>query len=98
MFSYRFGHVLRIGFRSLGAHRLRSGLTALGIVLGVASVIVMLAIGEAARHQALKQLEEPRAVAARRGLEADHVIPARLRKAEAAQRQGAAAADSKAGV
>ena len=58
MFSYRFGHVLRIGFRSLGAHRLRSGLTALGIVLGVASVIVMLAIGEAARHQALKQLED----------------------------------------
>jgi len=33
--------------------------------------------------EALKQLEEPRAVAARRGLDADHVIPARLRKAEA---------------
>jgi putative ABC transport system permease protein len=58
VFTYRFGHVLRIGLRSLGAHRLRSGLTALGIVLGVASVIVMLAIGEAARHQALKQLED----------------------------------------
>ncbi len=33
-------------------------LTALGIVLGVASVIVMLAVGEAARYQALKQLED----------------------------------------
>ena len=45
--------------------------------------------------QALKQLEEPRAVAARRGLEADHVIPARLLKAEGAKD---AAAHSKAGV
>ena len=43
---------------------------------------------------ALKQLEEPRAVAARRGLEADQVIPARLLKAEGAK----AAADAKAGV
>jgi putative ABC transport system permease protein len=30
----------------------------LGIILGVASVIVMLAVGEAARYQALKQLED----------------------------------------
>jgi putative ABC transport system permease protein len=30
----------------------------LGIVLGVASVVVMLAVGEAARYQALKQLED----------------------------------------
>ena len=32
---------------------------------------------------ALQQLEEPRAVAARRGLEAEHVIPARILRAEA---------------
>ena len=32
---------------------------------------------------ALKQLEEPRAVAARRGLEFDQVAPARLVRAEA---------------
>ncbi len=54
----RFGHTVHLGLRSLSAHRLRSGLTALGIVLGVASVIVMLAVGEAARYQALKQLED----------------------------------------
>jgi putative ABC transport system permease protein len=47
-----------LGFRSLAAHRLRSALTALGVVLGVASVVVMLAVGEAARYQALKQLED----------------------------------------
>ena len=43
--------------------------------------------------EALKQLEEPRAVAARRGLEVDHVVPARLLRAEAE-----AAANAKAGV
>jgi putative ABC transport system permease protein len=48
----------RLGLRSLAAHQLRSLLTALGIVLGVASVIVMLSVGEAARYQALKQLED----------------------------------------
>jgi len=47
-----------MGLRSLGAHRLRSALTALGIILGVASVIVMLAVGEAARAEALRQLED----------------------------------------
>ncbi|MCI0381049.1 MAG: ABC transporter permease [Gemmataceae bacterium] len=58
MLTSRLGHTLQLGLRSLGAHRLRSGLTALGIVLGVGSVIVMLAVGEAARYQALKQLED----------------------------------------
>jgi small subunit ribosomal protein S5 len=37
---------------------------------------------------ALKQLEEPRAVAARRGLSAEHVIPARLLRAEAEAKAG----------
>ena len=41
---------------------------------------------------ALKQLEEPRAVAARRGLEFDQVAPARLLRAEAEAVQAAAAA------
>ena len=33
--------------------------------------------------EALKQLEEPRAVAARRGLDVEHVVPARLLRTEA---------------
>ena len=45
---------------------------------------------------ALKQLEEPRAVAARRGLDVEHVVPARLLRTEAAAIK--AAADAKAGV
>ena len=39
---------------------------------------------------ALQQLEEPRAVAARRGLDVDRVVPARLRRAEAEAKQHAA--------
>ena len=58
MFPARLLHAFKLGLRSLSAHRLRSALTVLGIVLGVASVIVMLAVGEAARYQALKQLED----------------------------------------
>jgi small subunit ribosomal protein S5 len=45
---------------------------------------------------ALKQLEEPRAVAARRGLEFDQVAPARLIRAEA--EQAAAAREQKVGA
>jgi small subunit ribosomal protein S5 len=44
---------------------------------------------------ALKQLEEPRAVAARRGLTVEHVVPARLLRAEA---EATAAATAKAGA
>jgi putative ABC transport system permease protein len=53
----RFLHTLRLGLKSIGVHRLRSTLTTMGIVLGVGSVIVMLAVGEAARDQAIKQIE-----------------------------------------
>ncbi len=54
----RLLHTIQLGFRSLRLHRLRSILTTLGVVLGVASVIVMLAIGEAARFEALRQLQD----------------------------------------
>jgi putative ABC transport system permease protein len=58
MFFERARHILRLGIKSIVAHRLRSVLTILGIVLGVASVIVMLAVGEAARFEAIRQLQE----------------------------------------
>src|SRR5437870_9103477 len=51
-------HILRVGLKSIAVHRLRSTLTILGIVLGVASVIVMLAVGEAARYQAIQQIKD----------------------------------------
>src|ERR1051325_9838711 len=48
---------VRLGIRSLWLHRLRSLLTALGIVFGVCSVIAMLAIGEGASYEAQEQIK-----------------------------------------
>ncbi len=47
-----------LGLRNLRRHKLRSLLTALGIIIGVAAVITMVAIGEGSKKSALKQLEE----------------------------------------
>ncbi|MHC4552898.1 MAG: ABC transporter permease [Planctomycetota bacterium] len=52
----QFLSVLVISLRSLWMHRLRSGLTMLGVVFGVSSVIAMLAIGEGASRQAQEQI------------------------------------------
>ena len=47
---------VRIGAKSLLLHRLRSLLTMLGVVFGVAAVIAMLAVGEGASRDALAEL------------------------------------------
>jgi len=49
--------VIIMGFISIWRHRLRSGLTVLGIVFGVCSVIAMLAIGEGASYEAQEQIK-----------------------------------------
>ncbi len=41
----------------LSSHRLRSGLTALGVIFGVAAVVAMASIGEGAKREALRQIE-----------------------------------------
>jgi putative ABC transport system permease protein len=46
------GTTMRLGFKSLMLHKLRSALTMLGIIFGVCSVIAMLAIGEGASSEA----------------------------------------------
>lgn len=48
---------LRMGLESLTDHKLRSFLTMLGIILGVASVIAMLSIGEGAKREALEKFK-----------------------------------------
>lgn len=47
---------IHLALKSLLLQRLRSGLTMLGIVFGVFSVIAMLAIGEGASRQAQEQV------------------------------------------
>jgi putative ABC transport system permease protein len=46
-----------IGIEGLRSHKLRSILTALGIIFGVAAVIAMLSIGEGAKEEALQQIQ-----------------------------------------
>ncbi|HZO08317.1 MAG TPA: ABC transporter permease, partial [Myxococcota bacterium] len=46
----------RVGLRSIQAHKLRSALTMLGVVFGVAAVVSMLAIAGGARREAVEQI------------------------------------------
>lgn len=54
----RFLHVLRIGLKCIAVQPLRSSLTILGLILGVASVIIMLAVGEAAKREAIQKIKD----------------------------------------
>ncbi|MBR6470949.1 MAG: ABC transporter permease [Victivallales bacterium] len=56
MLLFKLKRVLKLGSSSLFEHKLRSLLTALGIIFGVGSVIAMLAIGEGASHEAREQI------------------------------------------
>ncbi len=47
---------IRLGLKNLLLNKLRSLLTMLGVVLGVASVIAMLAIGEGSKREAIEQI------------------------------------------
>jgi putative ABC transport system permease protein len=49
---------LNIAFEALFENKFRSGLTALGIIFGVAAVITMLAIGNGAQQQIIEQIEQ----------------------------------------
>ncbi len=49
---------LQLGIRSLLLHKLRSFLTMLGTILGVGSVISMLAIGEGSKTEAVEQIKK----------------------------------------
>ncbi len=49
---------LRLGMTNLALHKLRSLLTCLGIILGVAAVIVMVAIGEGNKQAALARIRQ----------------------------------------
>ncbi|MEQ1750880.1 MAG: ABC transporter permease, partial [Prosthecobacter sp.] len=47
---------ISLGLKSIWLNKLRSFLTALGVIFGVASVIAMLAIGEGASYEAQEQI------------------------------------------
>ncbi len=51
------GEFVRIAIEALGRYRLRTALSVLGVVLGVAAVIAMMSVGEGASREALAQIE-----------------------------------------
>ena len=56
----RIWRALKLGMKSLLLHKLRSGLTVLGIVFGVAAVISMLAIAEGSSRDAQERIQPRR--------------------------------------
>lgn len=57
VFSERFLSNFYVAFEAVVANKLRSLLTALGIIFGVAAVIAMLAIGNGAQQELLEQIK-----------------------------------------
>jgi putative ABC transport system permease protein len=70
---------IRLGLSNLRLHKLRSLLTAMGIILGVAAVITMVAVGEGGKRAALLQIEQ---------LGAKNIILRSVKPAETTQTQG----------
>jgi putative ABC transport system permease protein len=54
----RFRKITQVGIKSIYSHGLRSLLTVLGIVIGVAAVIAMLAVSEGASYEAQQQFRD----------------------------------------
>jgi len=52
----KLGALFRIALRALAVNKLRSGLTMLGIIIGVAAVIVMVAVGAGAQARVEEQI------------------------------------------
>jgi len=54
--ALRSGFFLEIAAEALGRYKLRTSLSVLGVVLGVAAVIAMMSVAEGARREALQQV------------------------------------------
>ena len=58
MRQWRILRNIRLGIKNLALYKMRSMLTMLGVVFGVASVIAMLAVGEGASEEALARIRK----------------------------------------
>lgn len=52
----RFGEALSMALRAMAAHRLRTFLTMLGIIIGIASVVAVVALGQGSQEQVLENI------------------------------------------
>ncbi len=58
MFNSPFFQTFKLGLKSLFLQKLRSGLAALGIIIGTTAVIWLVAVGEGVSYQAQQQIKE----------------------------------------
>lgn len=79
-----FRELLGIAWQGILSNRLRSGLTVLGIVIGIASVITLLGIGQGAKVEAEKQVQSL-------GVNLIYVRPGAANLSSVSQGQGSAA-------
>ncbi|MGE8659509.1 MAG: MacB family efflux pump subunit [Achromobacter sp.] len=54
----RCGEALRMALLAMNAHRLRTSLTMLGIIIGIAAVVSVVALGEGSRQKILEDISE----------------------------------------
>lgn len=54
----RFGEAFRMALLAMAAHRLRTFLTMLGIIIGIASVVSVVALGKGAESKVMAQISE----------------------------------------
>lgn len=52
----RMGEALRMALRAMGAHKLRTFLTMLGIIIGIASVVAVVALGQGSQQTVLENI------------------------------------------
>ena len=55
-FKALFKECFKMAVQSIGAHKLRSSLTMLGIIIGIASVILVIAMGQGSQEQILERI------------------------------------------
>jgi putative ABC transport system permease protein len=53
----RTGEAFRVALDALRANRMRSALTMLGVVIGVAAVVILVALGSGAKQEVEQQVE-----------------------------------------
>ncbi|MDR6397509.1 MacB family efflux pump subunit [Herbaspirillum seropedicae] len=58
MFADRFGEAFAMALRAMNAHRLRTFLTMLGIIIGIAAVVSVVALGRGAQQQVMTQISD----------------------------------------
>jgi len=58
VFADRFGEAFGMALRAMNAHRLRTFLTMLGIIIGIAAVVSVVALGRGAQQQVMAQISD----------------------------------------